>query len=604
MESGSSGDPWSPVLEDADHFEMLLMGPWVEPPDDGRDEYMPDVVAELQLFPPSEDMQSTSGSSSSLTPTRSVGSSSTASSPVAPSPVSRRRIRGKQNNPPGFPNPDAVHESVVPVSPLLQVMPLMHEFAAADRETKNRVSARMRYRVRSVMEKWEKGQDILIGAVVHSSRDLCGTADGMEKVFKAWYTQLACDQLQPSLDRGWAMKQLDDMGGLSFEGDGINPNWRKCSSLLVTYNGTWGIVHGVEDVLTLDALQERLKHHDTVKELSDQIHAWLQGLKSSGKSSDFAWSLEICPKTWSGVGECRLHLHVWISMRKPGSMSLRDVNFHNTRPYMDEKSIMYFGGSSSRSKGAQFAGAFYCSVQKKGAVVQGATIAPFTDYLVKDWWITNLYISGKLEAGEAIKLYHRAISRAQFNVQQVRYSEAAIREADMAERMRSTEIAMRQQQRPFLRLDAVESWKLQYLEFKSRYKFLVLNGPTSTGKTRFARSMADIDAVYYCDCSSKDGIPDLRKFDFVKHKVIILDEISAKNAIAHKKLLQAGSDPCVMGMSPTMQHVYTVWAHCTKFVICTNTWGCLGDILDEEDVSWLRGNMVFVQVDEALFEPA
>ena len=153
-------------------------------------------------------------------------------------------------------------------------------------------------------------------------------------------------------------------------------------------------------------------------------------------------------------------------------------------------------------------------------------------------------------------------------------------------------------------MDAVESWKLQYLEFKSRYKSIVLNGPTSTGKTRFARSMADIDAVYYCDCSSKDGIPDLRKFDFVKHKVIILDEISAKNAIAHKKLLQAGSDPCVMGMSPTMQHVYTVWAQCTKFVICTNTWGCLGDILDEEDVSWLPDYMVVVQLDAALFEPS
>ena len=164
------------------------------------------------------------------------------------------------------------------------------------------------------------------------------------------------------------------------------------------------------------------------------------------------------------------------------------------------------------------------------------------------------------------------------------------------------EMALRVQERAFRRLPLVDAWQLQFASgTRGRYKFLVLNGQSQTGKTRFARALVgDADRVWYCDCVA--GTPDLRGFSKHSFDLIIYDELGPGCAVALKKLLQSGNDTCLLGVSPTMQFAYQVVAHGVRQVICTNVWAAELKLLPSADREWLELNSVFAQVDAPLWE--
>jgi hypothetical protein len=84
--------------------------------------------------------------------------------------------------------------------------------------------------------------------------------------------------------------------------------------------------------------------------------------------------------------------------------------------------------------------------------------------------------------------------------------------------------------------------------------------------------------------------------------MLVLDELSPQGAIILKKVLQASNDPCVLGVSPTMQAAYTVVTHGAMIVITTNVWRQRMSLLDEADREWLAKNSVLVVVESKLFE--
>ena len=106
---------------------------------------------------------------------------------------------------------------------------------------------------------------------------------------------------------------------------------------------------------------------------------------------------------------------------------------------------------------------------------------------------------------------------------------------------------------------------------RHRYPFLVLDGPSSVGKTRFAASLTAPFRFVYCDCSNGAYL-DLHGLDSESHDAILLDEMGLERAVALKKLLQAGPDICKLGVSPTMVHAYSVYSYRMRISIATNTW--------------------------------
>ena len=234
---------------------------------------------------------------------------------------------------------------------------------------------------------------------------------------------------------------------------------------------------------------------------------------------------------------------------------------------------------------------------------QASSWMPFTDFSVKDSWITSLVVSNKVSSSDAIQLYLQCMVRCDANVRLLNYRQEMMRQHIMEQQRIEVEATLRQQQKPFKRFVQVEKWLEQYSHIRGRYKFLVLDGASQTGKTKFAFSLVPPNACYYCDCSGK-GIPDLRKFDWSVHEMVVLDEMGPAGALACKKSIQASNEPCTMGTSPTLQHSYSVYVWRTKFVISTNTWHSATALkgMSAEDKDWLLQNAVVVHVDAPMWQ--
>ena len=314
-------------------------------------------------------------------------------------------------------------------------------------------------------------------------------------------------------------------------------------------------------------------------------------------------SVELCEKTFVNKGHIRVHVHLWINKADQNGVDVTELTFKKSPAHVNHEALQFFGLRGSRSQAASFAGAFYVAVRKPGTVFRLRNIEPFSGYNCKDYWITTLYTAGKITAATAKKLYIKAVVRCEANLKQLAHVEQARLEMRLAHAELALESSLRRSLREFRRIDEVDAWATQYepsAVCQSRYRFLVLNGPSCTGKTRFARALcSDPTKVWYCDMTS--GVPDLRGFNRLSHELIILDEVDARDAIKLKKMLQCSNDPCVLGVSPTMQFSYSVNTWGVKVVICSNIWTSTLPELCQDDQEWMKANSVLVQVDKQLW---
>ena len=129
---------------------------------------------------------------------------------------------------------------------------------------------------------------------------------------------------------------------------------------------------------------------------------------------------------------------------------------------------------------------------------------------------------------------------------------------------------------------------------------MVFMGPSQVGKTNFARSLYGPEKTIVVNCS-KCVEPDLRKFDFEKHEVIVLDEAKGKMLIEMKSLMQAGPEDILLGQSGTNMHAYSVYVHRKKFIVCSNTWDHEIETLPKHDSDWLVQNAYVLHVTEPMW---
>ena len=103
----------------------------------------------------------------------------------------------------------------------------------------------------------------------------------------------------------------------------------------------------------------------------------------------------------------------------------------------------------------------------------------------------------------------------------------------------------------------------------ARAKFLILEGPSRFGKTRFACDLFGANQTCVINCQGVQQ-PYLARYDAARHKAIVLDEPSAELVGRCKVFLQAGLDGCELYQSATQR--YTRW-YCVfnvPLIICTN----------------------------------
>ena len=181
-------------------------------------------------------------------------------------------------------------------------------------------------------------------------------------------------------------------------------------------------------------------------------------------------------------------------------------------------------------------------------------------------------------------------------------------EAIMERRQRDAKASFEAAKYGFKTLAVVQEWKLQYEPEntlgRTRSKFLILEGPSRFGKTRFACDLFGADQTCVINCQGVQQ-PYLARYDAAKHKAIVLDEPSAELVGRCKVFLQAGLDGCELYQSATQR--YTRW-YCVfnvPIIICTNDWSSAAVKIDWELWKWIQENSVHVQIEDYLYlEPA
>ena len=314
---------------------------------------------------------------------------------------------------------------------------------------------------------------------------------------------------------------------------------------------------------------------------------------------DHAVCLEICPNTFTSEGRARLHLHLYVrGLKRLSCGTLDDLSYGTVKPVLSNT----VGGLTTNSRArACYSGMFYCSIPKAGQMWSFSTRLPFKDYLVQGSWIVNLLQSQKLSLETARELLGRTCnSQARF-AREIQFLEQQEEKAAIRRMIQEAEEALRGSKLTFREIPMVREWERQYEEHSWRYKLLVLEGASRTGKTLFARSLVP-DNMRVFELNSCSGHePDLRGFRTKLHGLCIFDELSPHTMAAHRKLFQGAPCEVSLGHSGTNMYAYSVCLYRVRLVACSNVWSKQLLELCEEDRDWVVANTMHYLVDAPLW---
>lgn len=135
---------------------------------------------------------------------------------------------------------------------------------------------------------------------------------------------------------------------------------------------------------------------------------------------------------------------------------------------------------------------------------------------------------------------------------------------------------------------------------QSRYKSLLLRGPSRCGKTQKALSLFGADSTLSVNCQGvAPHLPSIRAFVRKQHAAILWDEIVESQVLSNKLCFQSGLTPVTLGQSACNQHAYQVILYKIPMILCSNTFRMgdeEGSDLAEEDRDWLSENIVVAEL--------
>ena len=368
---------------------------------------------------------------------------------------------------------------------------------------------------------------------------------------------------------------------------------------LLTYNGDWGIFplgqlnrSDVFDRVVLD-----LRERPRARQLWDALEKHALEWQHRFQADNMVWSLEVCPTDWSTRGMLRLHIHVFMKFRN--KMTIRKgeaLSFMGTVPF---RSITP-AGSEVRKWAGGAAAMYYVTAPKVGSIWSGGTVLPYKDFHVAGEWVMQLVQQGKITYMAARSELVKGAKNLQRLLPDLDRWWSEMRKEDIDTRRERILRKLRPMQRPFRRIAAVQEWMKCFEEDRLRYPFLVLTGPSQTGKTQFALSLGTESTAMQLNMATAPEA-DLRKFDHRIHRVLVFDEISPAQVLKQKLMFQAPLNVVTLGSSNTNCYAYEVWLHSVKMVLCSNKWREQVAVLDAADQEWLASNSVVIDVTAPLW---
>ena len=252
-------------------------------------------------------------------------------------------------------------------------------------------------------------------------------------------------------------------------------------------------------------------------------------------------------------------------------------------------------------KMAAMHGIWYVHLRKKGTLESATNCFPFRDYLPQGEWLRGQWMWHKLEHDEYMEMSlkirkgHGTRKRECVDVQndegelQLKLEKLKARQEVYA------------QMPPLTSFYEVELFhKAQFNNRQVRYKALVYDGPSGTGKSVRGALLYDPKSVFIVDCQNA-AVPDLRGLSRQKHSAVVLDEVPGVDfALKNKRLLMSHIDGCKLGQSATQMFAYNVWWWRKPVIMTSNHWLSSFEEADPEDQDWLRKNVLVVRLETVL----
>ncbi len=396
--------------------------------------------------------------------------------------------------------------------------------------------------------------------------------------------------------------------------------WFQGRTLLLTWNGDWGLLEpfakdsellgsvggpfaefasvksGQDHVLeVIGTFCMWLAEREEVTNLRADLESHVKRVAAEHSFESYGFALELSTKTWLTDGTVRVHAHAFFAS------SMRRVVRHAAEYAFKRSKPVKSNQSNTRVRATGVAAcAYYVTCPKVGSITQSSTLSANTDYVVQPQWIWNLLAAQKITAVKAREEFVSQCRDLPRLLAALDKFKAETRTTRLAKTVDYVTDMLAKQRRPFRRLEPVHLWLAEHKSISMRYKFLVLTGPSQTGKTQYALSLVGTGRCLELNMAATSE-PDLRDYDHEAHDMILFDEMAASAVLLQKKLMQAPA--CLLGMasSKTNLYAYSVWVHAKLLVICSNRWDMEVADMPAADSDWLVQNSVVIRVHEALY---
>jgi hypothetical protein len=380
----------------------------------------------------------------------------------------------------------------------------------------------------------------------------------------------------------------------------------KSTSALLTWQGPWGVIDDATGPACQGDLQRlvaALKDHPATKCLWAGVLGRMEVWVARHHLDLWAAGLEVCTRSWRKDGTVRVHVHAFV--QRGSQLRRQDLSQCRLGGVQPHRSA---DGMHTRARGralqtAYNAGMYYVQAPKIGQVFSAGCREPHTDYVVQVELITGLWQTNKMSDESAFAEYVRQKRDVERHVSNLRRQVQLRQELELLQSQQEAAAALQATVRPSRVLPAVNDWLEEQRKPAFRQRFLVLDGPSRTGKTRYAVGLKGPGATLELNCAGVTCEPDLRAFRPGQHRCLVFDEAAASMVVRNKKLFQAPVDGVCMGQSSTNCYAYTVSCHQVLMVVCSNKWSAELEELSREDREWLQQNQVYVHVSEPLWLP-
>ena len=380
----------------------------------------------------------------------------------------------------------------------------------------------------------------------------------------------------------------------------------RARGLLLTWNGSWLLNVDVlqelaAQALPLDVYQSILKRQPEVEDLWKQFISFANEACKEERISQMSACMEM--STEAGTNG-RVHFHAYLSNggQKFRAGSHQRWAFCGSKPF---PSAYDTDGSVRRS--AVPRGHYYCQVPKKGCLFMFTNYPAVQHFVIEPRWLVHLWAQQKITRSDYVAELLRSRMRVRGIIAELEWQERRGHYERLLAESRKIQAAVAKQQCPFRKIGAVEKWKAQYPVFnpgkvvplQSRYKFLVLNGPSRKGKSEYARSLCTRSLVV--ECANVEE-PRLQEFSREKHSLVVFEEASWRMVLKNRALFQSGVNVLWLCQSRCQEHAVPVLLHGIALVVCCNDWLEDAKPGEEDMVNWCEANSVVVQVTEPLWE--